>query len=155
MVMGRVWGWLAAALLLLLATGCTDSRKEGDWQVSPLFSVHEVTADGRQIEYQMRGEKGRFGFIDAPFVAGQAQKYMWHFWGNPDELVGKQLVVTAIPQGSKVERQVFTGTLGGANLGAVAHTPSTMSLPTPGLWRLNVRVGGKLLGSLVIQVVSE
>jgi dihydrofolate reductase len=83
----------------------------------------------------MRGVEGQHGFIDTDFVAGQPQQYMWHFWGNAEDYVGKRLSVKATDKAGKTA-PVFSGLLRGANNGAVAHTPSTMSLPASGLWRL-------------------
>lgn len=98
--------------------------------------------------------QGQFGFIDYPFVAGKGNKYMWHFWGIPEDYAGKKLGVTAVSRSGQTVN-VFSGGLGGANIGAVAHTPSSMTLPTAGLWRLDVRVGGQIIGSIVVDVKAE
>jgi hypothetical protein len=42
-----------------------------------------------------------------------------------------------------------------ANNGADAHNPSTMSLPSPGHWRLDAYIGEKLFGSVVVQVFEK
>lgn len=126
-----------------------------DWQETPTFSVAVTTSDGKKVDYVMRGEEGRFGFIDSPFIAGQSNKYMWHFWGNANELVGKTLKVTGVSQSASTKVDVLTTDLSGPNNTATAHVPSTMSLPTPGLWRLDVTVDGRPIGSVVVRVQEK
>jgi hypothetical protein len=41
---------------------------------------------------------------------------------------------------------------GGPNNGADAHIPSNLSLPTSGLWKLDAYLGGKLKGSIIVDV---
>lgn len=144
-----VWGLILLSLTAVLC-GCSRTKDDQDWSLTGTFDVPAMRADGTQFHYTMRGVQGQYGFIDSPFVAGQGQKYMWHFWGKPEDFVGKELEVTAVSQEGKTAN-VFSGTLGGANNGAVAHSPSTMLLPSPGVWRLDVRVGGQLIGHIVVQ----
>jgi hypothetical protein len=148
----RVLRFVAAVILLMSTAACTQTKQNEEWRTSPVFSIYDTTPDGRRIEYKVRGEEGHFGFLDAPFVAGKKQKYMWYFWGEPSEFVGKQLRVTGVKKGTDQEIQVLNASLGGQNRSATAHVPSEMLLPTPGLWRLNIYVGDKLLGNIVVDV---
>ncbi|MFS0671827.1 alpha/beta fold hydrolase [Ornithinibacillus sp. 179-J 7C1 HS] len=116
-------------------------------EVSSLFEANN---------YTMIGEEGRIGFIYdgtdvTRFIPNQAQKYMWHFWGEPDELDGEfQVIGKNVSSGE--ELLVFeAGTLGGSNNGADAHLPSSMSLPSEGVWELQVYVGGDLFGTVVVE----
>jgi hypothetical protein len=143
-----MWGLLFLALLLL---GCTRTKQDENWSVTGTFQVPATTADGTRFAYTMRGVEGQYGFIDADFVAGEKQKYMWHFWGKAEDSAGKTLVVKASNKAGKTV-DVLSGTLAGPNNGAVAHMPSTMSLPAPGLWRLDIYVGGQLRGHIVVDV---
>jgi hypothetical protein len=137
----------------LIEEMAADYDSDGDWSLTGTFDIAVTEADGRQTFRTLRGVQGLFGFIDMPFVAGQGQKYMWHFWGAPEAFVGKPLKVTAAnPDGKTID--LFSGILAGANNGAVAHLPSSMTLPSPGLWRLEVRVDDRVIGHIVVQVAS-
>ncbi|MEF3313391.1 DUF4871 domain-containing protein [Paenibacillus sp. GYB004] len=116
---------------------------DAPWQVSPIF---------RSGAYDLHGVKGRLGFIDPGFRAGQANKYMWHFWGGKSELEGK-LRIVAVRKDSNRVVDVFEGESAGSPLnGADAAAPTMMSLPEPGLWRLMAFIGDRLHGSVVVEV---
>ncbi|MFB5083302.1 hypothetical protein [Symbiobacterium thermophilum] len=147
-----IWSGLLILMLALLYPRSTRVQTAGAWETTGTFEVPAVAADGTAFSYTMRGHEGQFGFIDSPFVAGKTDKYMWHFWGNQEDFLYKTLEVTGVNRrGQRVP--VLTSTLGGEHNGAVAHTPSMMSLPTPGLWRLEVRVDGNHLGDIVVEVL--
>ncbi|RKN82228.1 DUF4871 domain-containing protein [Paenibacillus ginsengarvi] len=116
---------------------------DGPWEVSPTF---------RSGAYEMRGIAQRLGFIDViGFTAGKANKYMWHFWGNPEELGGR-LEIKAVRQGTQQLTDVFdVERLGSALNGADAAFPSMMMLPKRGKWRLMAFIGGRLYGSIVVE----
>ncbi|RIX49993.1 DUF4871 domain-containing protein [Paenibacillus nanensis] len=112
----------------------------------------EATGTFDAGSYKMTGIDGKVGFIDPGFVAGQPNKYMWHFWGNEEELDGR-FEVLAVKQGSMELVPVFEAdSLGGENNGANRHLPSSMILPEPGHWRLLPYVNGKLIDSIVVEV---
>ncbi|GAA4844723.1 hypothetical protein GCM10023310_23310 [Paenibacillus vulneris] len=118
------------------------SVQEPSWEVSPMF---------RSGSYDMRGIEHQVGFIDAGFIAGAGQKYMWHFWENREPLEGA-FTVKAVKQGEERLIDVFSAaSLGGANNGADRTAVSMMSLPEPGLWRLLPYVGDRMLGSIVVR----
>ncbi|MDQ6420005.1 DUF4871 domain-containing protein [Paenibacillus sp. LHD-117] len=119
---------------------------EPDWELSPSF---------RTENYEMTGIEGKVGFIDAGFIAGQPNKYMWHFWGETFKH-GGELEVLAVKQGTTEMIPVLQGrNLGGANNGADAHLPSSMSLPEAGVWRLLPFVNGRLVESIVVNVREQ
>ena len=100
-----------------------------DWQESSMFKVND---------YQMIGEEGRLGFIYdnteiTRFYPNKEQKYMWHFWGNDEELTG-ELKVTATHKESGEQITVLQNhTLAGPNNGANQHVPVSythLTLPT-------------------------
>lgn len=102
--------------------------------------------------YEMRGQEGRIAFFDAPFIAGEGQKYMWHFWGEEDELKG-DVKVKATHQNTGEEQTVVAAPgVAGPNNGADAHLPSTISLPESGMWQLDAFIGGELFGSVNVEV---
>lgn len=104
----------------------------------------------------MIGEEGRLGFIydDGEvlrFYPDKVQKYMWHFWGEEQELEG-ELKVTATHENDNEEIYVTGGELGNAINGADKHIPSNMSLPKSGMWKLDAYIGDKLFGSVYVKV---
>lgn len=116
---------------------------DGSWTPSPSFTSGS---------YQMTGTPGRLGFIDPGFQAGQGNKYMWHFWGRDEELTG-ELAITAVKKDSTDVIDIFHASLRpGQHNGADASLPTTMSLPSPGLWRIMVSIDGQLFGSVVVEV---
>lgn len=119
------------------------SVAEPSWEVSPLFTSGT---------YQLRGIPNKVGFIDAGFIAGKNNKYLWHFWGSEYELNGN-FKVKALKKGTHQLIDVFSADyLGGKNNGADHSIPSSMSLPTSGLWQLLVYMNDQLFGSIVIDV---
>jgi hypothetical protein len=122
-----------------------------DWEESPMFQVND---------YQMIGEEGRLGFIydnteSTKFYPDKTQKYMWHFWGNGDELKG-ELKVMAFHKESGEQITVLEGRpLAGPNNGADQHVPSNMSLPIKGLWKLEAYIGNQLFGTVFVKVYED
>ncbi|OQP01014.1 DUF4871 domain-containing protein [Geobacillus sp. 44B] len=121
-----------------------------DWRVSPVFSSGD---------YQMRGVPNKVAFIDAPFVANQNGKYMWHFWG--DSIPEGKLTIVAVQEGSGAITPALTldgksvwttGELGGPNNGADAHLPSNMMLGERGKWALLVYIGDTFWDYVVVEV---
>ena len=76
---------------------------DSDWEPSPSFvSVAsedpvEAMLSSKYPPTEMTGIEGRLGFIDPGFIAGQPNKYMWHFWGRDEELKG-DLHITAVKE---------------------------------------------------------
>lgn len=150
---GLWWGLLVVALAAVLY-GYNRVSYAKAWALTGTFDVPATAADGTRFHYRMRGVEGQFGFIDVPFVAGEGNKFMWHFWGNPEDFNGKTLEVTGVSQSGQ-SIPVLKTALSGPNNGAVAHTPSMMSLPSLGLWRLEVRVDSKHIGNIVVEAVPS
>jgi hypothetical protein len=109
----------------------------------------------------MIGEQGKLAFIYddgkvSRFYAGHEQKYMWHFWGDDKEIIGP-LKVVGVNKETKEKVEVFKANMYGLspNNTADQHSPSLMSLPYPGLWRLDAYIDEKLFGSIVVKVYPE
>ncbi len=137
-------------LAILFLSGCANQEEyqkktQISWDISPTF---------QSGGYEMRGIPDRLAIIDTPFMAGQSQKYMWHFWGSLDEVTGK-LTILAEHQdtGKKVPllQKVYI-IPAKPNNGADNHVPSQMSLPSKGLWRLDAYIDERLFDSIVVQV---
>lgn len=137
-------------MLFLFLSGCANQeeyKKEAqvEWKVSPTF-----LSGG----YEMRGIPDRLAIIDTPFIAGQQQKYMWHFWGSLDEVTGK-LTILAEHQdtGKKIPliQKVYI-VPASPNNGADNHLPSLMSLPSKGLWKLDAYIDERPFDSIIVKV---
>ncbi|KPB03922.1 hypothetical protein [Bacillus sp. CHD6a] len=127
--------------------GCTKET-EIDWKESALFE-----SGG----YTMIGEQERIGFIyedsdSVRFYPNKEQKYMWHLWGEKEELEGKFKVIATHEEDKESITLLDRHTLGGANNGADQHVPSMMSLPESGLWKLDAYVGDNLFGTVFVKV---
>lgn len=157
--------------VLLLLVGCSEKEtKEKEavssnhWQVSPTFDI-PIDFGGKKGKYVLLGKEGRLGFLVGsgneddikidPIIKGKPNKYMWHFWGNDDEFDGPLKVVGINEKGEKhkiiqADNSVNVG-ISPYN-GATTHVPSTMEFPTAGLWKLEVYIGEKLFGDIVVNV---
>ena len=115
--------------------------QEIDWEVSETF---------KSSTYTMRGIPNKVGFIDAPFIENNGNKYMWHFWG---ELPEEDLTVLGVKKDSKKLIPVLTSeSPAGPNNGADAHFPSNMMLPEPGKWALLIYLGDKYFDKIIVNV---
>ncbi|PKR76861.1 hypothetical protein CEY16_13690 [Halalkalibacillus sediminis] len=104
--------------------------------------------------YEMIGEEGKLGFIydeqGPPFIPGEGNKYMWHFWGDVSE--GDSLKVVGTNQDTGEEEVIIDDiVLGGAHNTADAHTPSSMSVPSEGIWELDAYINNNLFGTVVVE----
>ncbi|WP_098742431.1 DUF4871 domain-containing protein [Paenibacillus sp. EZ-K15] len=129
-----------------------DQEKYGDIVVDVPDSSWEPSPSFRSGNYAMTGVEGRLGFIDPGFIANQPNKYMWHFWGRAEELKG-DLLITAVKKGTTEIVDVFKTRISPyPHNGADAAIPTSMSLPSPGLWRIMVSINGQLFGSVIVEV---
>lgn len=150
---------ICAMLLSLAIAGCKNEESikeevnEHNWNESSLFKTGS---------YTMIGEEGRLGFVYddtevVRFYPNKTQKYMWHFWGNEDELVG-DFEVLGIHESSD-EEIVIVPKIDISNLspnnGADQHYPTNMTLPKGGMWKLNAYIGNRLFGSVYVKVYEE
>ncbi|MFF2090367.1 DUF4871 domain-containing protein [Paenibacillus sp. NPDC058174] len=101
--------------------------------------------------YSVRGIPGRLGVTDYPFVAGQANKYMWWLWGEESELQGEFKAVAAKEGGTGLI-ELFSIPSTGSSVADYAdrYFPSSLMLPEAGRWRIMAYVDGKLLGSITV-----
>ncbi|MGE7825992.1 DUF4871 domain-containing protein [Paenibacillus sp. NPDC093718] len=144
-----------------------DQQKYGDivvdvpdssWEPSPSFvsaaseDPVEAMLSSKYPPTEMTGIEGRLGFIDPGFIAGQPNKYMWHFWGRDEELKG-DLHITAVKRNTTEIIDIFKTRISPyPHNGADAAIPTSMLLPSPGLWRIMVSINGQLFGSVIVEV---
>ncbi|WP_332698747.1 hypothetical protein [Halalkalibacter lacteus] len=136
--------------LLVTFSACSSAdetieEKTDDIEVSSMF---------KSGSYSMIGEEKKIGFIydeySTPFIAGEGNKYMWHFWGENLEMQPFKVIGTNTETGQEVV-VIEDGFLAGPNNEADAHMPSLMSLPTRGIWTLDAYVGEELFGTIVVK----
>jgi hypothetical protein len=118
------------------------------WQPSPAFAMFNTT---------LRGYPEQIGVTATTLEAGVASQMMWYFWNQPQVLFGKPFQITAVNRRAAKEHLLYEGSIGmpGRMMGGslrVARAMSTVTLPTKGLWRLDAKVDGKQIGSVVVEV---
>ncbi|WLR46446.1 DUF4871 domain-containing protein [Halobacillus litoralis] len=127
---------------------CVSCQQAGNEEATVSTKAEEFEVGS----YTMRGIPDRVAFIDAPWVEGEAQKYMWHFWGSEDELTGPFKVTgTQMKTGETVtvfEAREIAGPVNGAD----ASLPSNMSLPESGEWKLETSMDGEAFGTILVHV---
>ena len=143
--------------------GCSNEtikKTEESWEESPTL-VREVviTDDGQTDDYIFRiGDNGKLGFGEYdPFIAGETQKHMWHFWGE-QEILTQPFKVIGIDKETVEEITVFeypTNNSLAHNNGADHHIPSMMMLPSAGIWKLEVYFGKELFGNVIVNVEEK
>lgn len=85
------------------------------------------------------------------FIAGSTNRYTWYFLGS--RRITGTFKVEAIEQNTTKRLVLFeASSLGAPKYGAAATISSSLSLPTPGNWRLTTYIDGKIFDSLVVEV---
>lgn len=136
----------------------TDEVEE-DWPLSPTFDLYD--RDGTLIyRDRVRGVEGRIGFLDVgDFAATEREtgaKMFWYVWGDPEQLVDKELVATAVHQRTGETFILNRTKLMSGFYGADAHNLTQFEpFPLKGIWRIDVEIDGKPYGSIVIHVKDQ
>lgn len=139
-----------------------DDRKLGDVVFDVPEGSWEPSGQFQYETYQLRGSAGKIGVLNTELLrVSLPNKYMWFFWGRTDEetrrLFGKSVTITGTKKGEKDAVLVFQGSTGIPNTDIpnndnVARVPTSMSLPSAGMWRLDATVDGKYFGSVFLEV---
>jgi len=113
------------------------------WKPSP---IRGGTHNSQTFSYQ--GEKPVRLITDPDSIyAGQQQKLVWLLDGDFAKTVE---IVAHDSEGQQVELGSFE--VGGGLYDAKGHFPSGLVLPTPGIWKLEIRSSGKYFGHVFIEV---
>jgi hypothetical protein len=138
-----------------------------DWALSKEFST-----DNFQL---LIGEKDRLGISGPAFTADQTDKYLWHFFGGPNEVEilssgdfkvtathkesGEKEMVLVESAGTPHEKLVWTYDIpenspltGDPDTGSIHSIPSNMKFSKPGIWRLDIFFGIKRFGQVIVDV---
>jgi hypothetical protein len=136
--------------LLLLVTSCSDVTnkvKEEKWKESiKTFST----------EYgEMFGKEGKIGIIGSTTMGNEnSQKWMWHFWGS-DNISYKNWEVKAFKQNEKEKINPITfkdEILTPRDDRVKGHARSAVNFNSPGLWKIQVFIDGKLFDEMIINI---
>ncbi|MFE7064503.1 hypothetical protein ACFVAD_20420 [Sutcliffiella sp. NPDC057660] len=104
------------------------------------------------------GDNGKFGIAEyGPFISGQDQKYMWHFWGDKKTFL-KPFKVIGVSERTGERKELFSlpaSTMLAPNNGADHHLPSTLKLSEPGLWKLEAYFGEELFGTITVKSLEN
>ncbi|WP_274310392.1 hypothetical protein [Solibacillus daqui] len=140
----------------LVVTGCNNEEPlkeeviQNNWHENPLF---------KSGGYTMIGEEGHLGFLyddneESRFYPNKTQKYMWHLWGNEDELTGNFEVLGSHENSNEeiiIVPKVRISFLS-PNNDANHHIPTNMTLFKSGMWKLDAYIGDRLFGSIYVKV---
>jgi hypothetical protein len=122
---------------LFILSACSNETVETNVEIweesSKLVQEVVVNQDGQKIENVFRiGDNGKLGFGEyGTFIAGQPQKYMWHFWGDEKTLTKPFKVIGASKEtGEEITVFQIPAQSLAPNNGAEHHIPSSMMLPS-------------------------
>lgn len=121
--------------------------KDVNWEEAPSF------IDGK---IPLKGIEGKIAMADSPIIANEKNEMMWYFL-DPEMPTGK-LSIIALKQGSITPTPILfqqetskpTWTTSNTIDSTTNELPLTMSLPSSGLWVLNIYVNEKYYDQFVI-----
>ncbi|GIQ71176.1 DUF4871 domain-containing protein [Xylanibacillus composti] len=146
-------------LACLLLTSCSQSESSvqhaAGWEATGEIELSGILGEtGEEFTTTWVGLEEKIAISNNPFYAGEQQKYMWLLWGEKEELVHKDFTVTATSEEGE-EMTLVESRLGGENWGATASFPSSIALPSAGLWKLDAYVDGSLFSTIVVPVTEK
>jgi Na+/H+-translocating membrane pyrophosphatase len=124
-----------------------------------IFSLLFGCAGGQESSSQddlwsLKSSNKRFYIINTDFVAGKQDKHMWVFNKHISQFQDKKLRVIATHKDRGEETTVIEGlsmTITSAMKPQVTRIPSSFTLPSKGIWRLDVYVDDEHYGHLVVE----
>ncbi|HFK1548279.1 DUF4871 domain-containing protein [Bacillus albus] len=140
-----------------IATSSTQVNAPSFFHLSVLKDVNwEETPSFIQEKIPLRGIEDKIAMADSPIIANENNEMMWYFL-DPEMPTGK-LSIIALKQGSVTPTPVLfqqetskpTWTTSNTIDSTTNELPLTMSLPSSGLWVLNIYVNEKYYDQFVI-----
>ncbi|WP_242242630.1 DUF4871 domain-containing protein [Bacillus cereus group sp. BfR-BA-01309] len=121
--------------------------KDVNWEETPSFIQEKIP---------LKGIEEKVAMADRPIIANEKNEMMWYFL-DPEMPTGK-LSIIALKQGSVTPTPVLfqqetskpTWTTSNTIDSTTTELPLTMSLPSSGLWVLNIYVNEKYYEQFVI-----
>ncbi|MBH0350004.1 MULTISPECIES: DUF4871 domain-containing protein [Bacillus] len=140
-----------------IATSSTQVNAPSFFHLSVLKDVNwEETPSFIQEKIPLRGIEDKIAMTDSPIIANKKNEMMWYFL-DPEMPTGK-LSIIALKQGSVTPTPVLfqqetskpTWTTSNTIDSTTNELPLTMSLPSSGLWLLNIYVNERYYDQFVI-----
>ena len=140
-----------------IATSSTQVNAPPFFHLSVLKDVNwEETPSFIQEKIPLKGIEEKIAMADSPIIANEKNEIMWYFL-DPEMPTGK-LSIIALKQGSvtptpllfQQESSEPTWTTSNTIDSTTNELPLTMSLPSSGLWVLNIYVNEKYYDQFVI-----
>ncbi|WP_060678718.1 hypothetical protein [Virgibacillus halodenitrificans] len=152
--------------MLFVVAACTSDEAVQKEITLPKDAPEFVTrADFDKIDWEKEavefgdrniiGNENKSGVIGVDMPSLNGQKWMWHLWGieNP---VNTDLTVVGFHKETGTVHQILTNgwsvSLGGANNGADAHTPTSVKIPEPGKWAMLLYTDNELFDILIYEI---
>ncbi|HDX9693297.1 DUF4871 domain-containing protein [Bacillus thuringiensis] len=141
----------------VIATSSTQVNAPSFFHLSVLKDVNwEETPSFVEGKMPLKGIEGKIAMADSPIIANEQNEIMWHFL-DPERPTGK-LSIIALKQGSVTPTPVLfqqeTSKQNWTTSNTIDSTtnelPLTMSLPSSGLWLLNIYINEKYYDQFVI-----
>ncbi|PGS82739.1 DUF4871 domain-containing protein [Bacillus thuringiensis] len=141
----------------VIATSSTQVNAPSFFHLSVLKDVNwEETPSFVEGKMPLKGIEGKIAMADSPIIANEQNEIMWHFL-DPERPTGK-LSIIALKQGSVTPTPVLfqqeTSKQNWTTSNTIDSTtnelPLTMSLPSSGLWLLNIYINEKYYDQFII-----
>jgi hypothetical protein len=141
----------------VIATSSTQVNAPSFFHLSVLKDVNwEETPSFVEGKMPLKGIEGKVAMADSPIIANEQNEIMWHFLDS--EMPTGKLSIIALQQGSVTPTPVLfqqetskqTWTTSNTIDSTISELPLTMSLPSSGLWLLNIYVNEKYYDQFVI-----
>ena len=141
----------------VIATSSTQVNAPSFFHLSVLKDVNwEETPSFIQEKIPLKGIEEKIAMADSPIIANEQNEIMWYFLDS--EIPTGKLSIIALKQGSVTPTPVLfqketskqTWTTSNTIDSTTNELPLTMSLPSSGLWLLNIYVNEKYYDQFVI-----
>ncbi|MEK4565349.1 DUF4871 domain-containing protein [Alkalihalobacillus sp. FSL R5-0424] len=136
---------ISGCALLFIVTGCFQN--ESEVEVSPTFD-NEFG--------EMFGIDQKLGIVGGPVLAGESQKWMWHFWGEEAPNQYFSAVATNLESKEEVNPIIQSAILTQRDsLETISHSPSEVQFPSEGLWKIKTYIEDEFFDEFVVEVHPE
>ena len=163
-------------LLSLLITGCTQTQPDSKEQKKDVIATSSTQVNApsffhlsvlKDVNWEeapsfidgkipLKGIEGKIAMADSPIIAKEQNEILWYFLDS--EIPTGKLSIIALKQGSVTPTPVLfqketskqTWTTSNTIDSTANELPLTMSLPSSGLWVLNIYVNEKYYDQFVI-----
>ncbi|MFG6113945.1 hypothetical protein ACGTN9_02060 [Halobacillus sp. MO56] len=145
---------VSVIIILLLLIACSSEAEQKEvWSKDETFEVEDRTYYGKEGKFAIVKENGESD--EAAFPAGpQGRLYSVFFWGDPEELIGKEYTLIATHEEADESIELYKKAISGnsfEDISADAASGAKFGLDKPGLWLMEVLVEGEDFASFIIE----